>query len=152
MCNLNFFRCNCKIHLAEISTNENLHPCILLKLGPSRFTSPVKIVFTWNNVLSSQCQIIIKKMSEIEVTKKDVEIFFFGVSYDFEILFQNYPLSIINAHWSLANKLWDREWGLGESSVFSHPLGTGGGWGLVVVVTASHAQNLKGFDTFYCIN
>ena len=37
-------------------------------------------------------------MSEIEVTKKDVEIFFFGVSYDFEILFQNYPLSIINAH------------------------------------------------------
>ena len=55
---------------------------VLLKSGLSRFTSPVKIVFAWNIVLSSQCQIFIKKLSEIEVTKKDVKIFF-DVSYDF---------------------------------------------------------------------
>ena len=59
---------------------------VLLKLGLSRFTSPVKIVFAWNIVLSSQCQIFIKKLSEIEVTKKNVKIFFDN-SYDF---FQNY--------------------------------------------------------------
>ena len=55
---------------------------ILLKSDLSRSTSPVKIVFAWNMVLSSQCQILIKKLSEIEVTKKDVKNFF-DVSYGF---------------------------------------------------------------------
>ena len=54
----------------------------MLKSGLSRFTSPVNIVFAWNIVLSSQCQIFIKELSEIEVTKKDVKNFF-DVSYDF---------------------------------------------------------------------
>ena len=57
----------------------------------------------------------------------------------FEIFFQNYSLSIINAHRSLAKRLRGREQGLGESSGFSHPLGKGNGWGLVRVVTATHA-------------
>ena len=55
---------------------------VLLQSGLSRFTSPVKIVFAWNIVLSSQCQVFIKKLSEIEVTKNDVKIFF-DVSFDF---------------------------------------------------------------------
>ena len=55
---------------------------VLLKSGLSRFTSPVKIAFAWNIVLSNQFQIFIKKLSEIEVTKKDVK-FFFDISYDF---------------------------------------------------------------------
>ena len=38
--------------------------------------------FTWNIVLSSQCQIFMKKYSEIKVSKKDVKNFF-DVSYDF---------------------------------------------------------------------
>ena len=88
---------------------------VLLKLGLSRFTSPVKIVFAWNIVLSSQCQIFIKKLSEIKVTKKDVKnVLMFHVS--FKIFFQHYSLSIINAHRSIAKMLWGREWGLGESS------------------------------------
>ena len=56
---------------------------VLLKSGLPRFTSPIKIVFSWNIVLSSQCQIFIKKISEIEVMKKDVKIFF-DVSYNFQ--------------------------------------------------------------------
>ena len=56
----------------------------------------------------------------------------------FKIFFQNYSLSIINAHRSLAKWLWGRELVLSESSGFSHPLGRGGGRGLVGVVTASH--------------
>ena len=56
---------------------------LLLKSSLSRFTSTAKIVFAWNFVLSSQCQIFIKKLSEIEVTKKDVK-FFFDVSYGFQ--------------------------------------------------------------------
>ena len=115
---------------------------VLLKSGLSRFTSPVKIVFAWNIVLSSQCQIFIKKLSEIEVTKKNVKIFFDN-SYDFfqnyKIFFQNYSLSIINAHRSLAKRLWGRDRGISKSSAFSHPLGSEGRWGLVGVVTASHA-------------
>ena len=55
---------------------------VLLKSDLSRFTSPIKIVFTSSIVLSSQCQTFKNKLSEIEVTKKDVKIFF-GVSYDF---------------------------------------------------------------------
>ena len=55
---------------------------LLFKSGLSRFKSPFKIVFAWNIVLSSQCQISIKKLSEIEVTKKDVK-YFFDASYDF---------------------------------------------------------------------
>ena len=55
---------------------------VLLKSGLSRFTSPAKIVFAWNIVLSSQFQIFIKKISEIEVTKKDVKIFS-DVLFDF---------------------------------------------------------------------
>ena len=55
---------------------------VLLKSGLSRFISPVKIVFASNIVLSSQCQILMKKLSEIEVTKKDVKLFF-DVSVDF---------------------------------------------------------------------
>ena len=70
----------------------------------------------------------------------------------FKIFFQNYSLSIINAHQSLAKRLWGREQGLGESSGFSHPLGRKGGWGLVGVVADSHAQNLQVFDIFYCTN
>ena len=57
----------------------------------------------------------------------------------FKIFFQNYLLSIINAHESLAKKLLGRERGIGECLGFSHPLGSGGGWGLVGVVTPSHA-------------
>ena len=49
---------------------------ILPESGLSRFTSPVKIVFAWNIVLSSQCQIFTKKPAEIEVTKKKVKLFF----------------------------------------------------------------------------
>ena len=70
------------MNLAKISTNKNFHSCILLKSDSPRFTSSVKIIFTWNNVLSSQCQIFIKKLPEIEVTKKEVENLF-DVSYDF---------------------------------------------------------------------
>ena len=55
---------------------------VLLKSGLSIFISPVKIVFAWNIVLSSQCQIFIKKLSEIELTKKDVRKIF-DVTYDF---------------------------------------------------------------------
>ena len=55
---------------------------VLSKTGLSRFISPVKIVFAWNIALSGQWQIFIKKLSEVEVTKKDVKIFF-DVSYDF---------------------------------------------------------------------
>ena len=49
----------------------------------------------------------------------------------FKIFFQNYSLSIINSHRSLAKRLQGTERGLGVSSGFSHPLGKGGGWGLV---------------------
>ena len=56
---------------------------VLLKSGLSRFTSPVKIIFAWNIVFSSQCQIFIKKLSEIKVTKKNVKTIF-DVSYDFQ--------------------------------------------------------------------
>ena len=104
---------------------------VLLKLGLSRFTSPVKIVFAWNIVLSSQCQIFIKKLSEIKVKKKDVK-HFLTFHMILKIFFQNYSLSIINAHWSLARRLQGREWGLGESPGFSCQLGwwvDGGGWG-----------------------
>ena len=57
-------------------------PTVLLKSGLSRLTSPVKSVFAWNIVLSSQCQIFIKQLSEIEVAKKTIK-FFFDVSDDF---------------------------------------------------------------------
>ena len=95
---------------------------LLLKSGWSIFTSSVKIVFAWTIVLSSHCQIFIKKLSEIEVKKKDVKIFltFYMI---FKIFFQNYSLSVINAHWSLARRLRGREWGLGESPGFSYQLG-----------------------------
>ena len=86
---------------------------VLLKSRLSRFTSPFKIVFPWNIVLSSQCQI------KIEVPKKDVK-FVLTFRIIFKIFFQNYSLSIINAHRPLAKRLRDREWGLGESSGFSH--------------------------------
>ena len=55
---------------------------VLLISALSIFTSPVKIVFAWNIVLSSQCQVFIKKLSEIEVTKKYLKNFF-DVSYGF---------------------------------------------------------------------
>ena len=55
---------------------------VLLKSGLSRFTPPIKTVFAWNFVLLSQCQIFIKKLSEFEVTKKDVNKIF-DISYDF---------------------------------------------------------------------
>ena len=100
---------------------------ILLKSGLSRFTSPVKIVFAWNIVLSSQCQIFIKKFSEIKVTKKGVKNFL-TFHMIFKIFFQNYSLRIINVNWSLVKRFWVREKGLGESSVFSCPLGRGVGW------------------------
>ena len=80
---------------------------ILLKSGLSRFTSPVKIDITRNIVLSSQCQIFIKKLSQIEVTKKDIEIFLV-FQMIFKIFFQNYSLSIINEHLSLAKGLQGR--------------------------------------------
>ena len=83
----------------------------------------------------------IKKFSEIEVTKKDVK-FFFDVSFDFKIFFQNYSLSIINAYRSLAKRLQGRERGLGESSGFSHPMGRVEGW---VGISG-------GGDSFYCTN
>ena len=74
-----------------------MHPSVPLKSGLSRFTSPAEIVFAWNIVLSSQCQIFIKKLSEAEVTKKDVDIFltFYKI---FMTFFQNYSLNINNAH------------------------------------------------------
>ena len=80
---------------------------VLLKSGLSRFTSPVKIDITRNIVLSSQCQIFIKKLSQIEVTKKDIEIFLV-FQMIFKIFFQNYSLSIINEHLSLAKGLQGR--------------------------------------------
>ena len=80
---------------------------VLLKSGLSRFTSPVKIDITRNSVLSSQCQIFIKKLSQIEVTKKDIEIFLV-FQMIFKIFFQNYSLSIINEHLSLAKGLQGR--------------------------------------------
>ena len=79
----------------------------MLKSGLSRFTSPVKIDITRNIVLSSQCQIFIKKLSQIEVTKKDIEIFLV-FQMIFKIFFQNYSLSIINEHLSLAKGLQGR--------------------------------------------
>ena len=102
-------------------------PTLLLKSGLLRFPSPVKIVFKWNIVLSSQCQIFIKKLSAIEVTKRTLNFFF----WRFIWFLRYYSLSIINAHWSLAKKLLDRERGLGELSRFSHPLrrcGVDGDW------------------------
>ena len=51
--------------------------------------------------------------------------FFLTFCMIFKIFFQNYSLNIINAHQSLAKKLWSREWGLGESSGFSYPLARG---------------------------
>ena len=80
---------------------------VLLKSGLSRFTSPVKIDITRNIVFSSQCQIFIKKLSQIEVTKKDIEIFLV-FQMIFKIFFQNYSLSIINEHLSLAKGLQGR--------------------------------------------
>ena len=56
----------------------------------------------------------------------------------FKIFFQNYSLSIINAHRSLAKRLRGREWGLGEPSGLSHALGIDGR-GLAGMVTPSHA-------------
>ena len=94
-------------------------PTVLLKSGLSRLTSPVKSVFAWNIVLSSQCQIFIKQLSEIEVAKKTIKFFFLTFQMIFKIFFQNYSLSIINAHRSLAKGLQGRERKLGESSGFS---------------------------------
>ena len=110
----------------------------MLKSGLSRFTSPVKIVFAWNIVLSSQCQIFIKELSEIEVTKRMLN-FFLTFHMIFKIFFQNYSVSIVNAHQSLAKRLWSRERRLGESSEISHLLSRWVGWGLLGVMTASHA-------------
>ena len=53
---------------------------VLFKSDLSRLS--VKIVLAWNILLSSKCQIFIKKLFEIEVTKKDVENIF-DVLYDF---------------------------------------------------------------------
>ena len=102
---------------------------VLLKSRLSRFTSPFKIVFPWNIVLSSQCQIFIKKLSKIEFPKNDVK-FFLTFRIIFKIFFQNYSLSIINAHRPLAKRLRDKERGLGECSGFSHlpRRGLGGDW------------------------
>ena len=147
--NLNFFRYNYKMNSAKVSTNENLDTLtLLLKSGLSRFTSPVKIVFAWNIVLSSQCQIFIKKLSEIEVTKKDV-MKFLTFHMNFKIFFQNYSLSIINAHRSLAKGFWSTERELGESSGLSHPLGRGGwvgnGWGWWQLLTCKISELLTLF-------
>ena len=49
----------------------------------------------------------------------------------FKIIFQNYSLSVIKAHRSLAKRLRGREQGLGGSSGFSHLLGKEGGWVLI---------------------
>ena len=81
--------------------------CTFTVLLKSRFTSPVKIDITRNIVFSSQCQIFIKKLSQIEVTKKDIEIFLV-FQMIFKIFFQNYSLSIINEHLSLAKGLQGR--------------------------------------------
>ena len=60
--------------------------------------------------------------------------FFLAFHMIFKIFFQNYSLSIINAHQSLAKTLRGKERGLVESSGFSYPRGD---W--VGVVTAFHA-------------
>ena len=139
--NLNFFRYNYKMNSAKVSTNENLDTLtLLLKSGLSRFTSPVKIVFAWNIVLSSQCQIFIKKLSEIEVTKKDV-MKFLTFHMNFKIFFQNYSLSIINAHCTSITCKRVLEYGARARWIFRVIPSAGerrvgrGWWG---VVTASH--------------
>ena len=119
---------------------------VLLKSDLSRFTSLVKIVFAWNIVLSGQCQIFIKKLSEIEVTKKDVKFFFLTFHTIFKIFFQNYSLSIVNAPRSLAKRLRSREWGLGESSGFSHLI-TGDCWGWWQILTCKISKFLTLFIT-----
>ena len=74
---------------------------VLLKSSLSRFTSPVKIVFEWNIVLSSQCQIFIKKLLKRRQQKRMLrDLLTFQMI--FKIFLQNYSLSIINAHRSLA--------------------------------------------------
>ena len=58
--------------------------------------------------------------------------FFLTFHMIFKIFFQNYSLSINNAHASLAKRLQGREQGLAESSGFSNPLGRrvdGDWWG-----------------------
>ena len=115
---------------------------VLLKSSLSRFTSPVKIVFEWNIVLSSQCQIFIKKLLKRRQQKRMLrDLLTFQMI--FKIFLQNYSLSIINAYRSLAKRQPSRERVLGESSGFSHPLGREGGWGLVGAVTASHCKISK---------
>ena len=126
---------------------------VLLKSVLSRFTSPAKIVFAWNIVLSSQCQILIKKLSEIEVAKQDVK-FFLTFHMIFKIFFQNYSLSIINAHPSLAKRLRVRQRGLGESSGFSYPLGRGKGGRLGGLVGMGQllTYEISKFVTLYYLN
>ena len=70
-----------------------------------------------------------KKRSEVEIPKTDIIIIIIIIiiiltfHMIFKIFFQNYPLSIDNAHGSLANMLQVREQGQGESSRFSYLLG-----------------------------
>ena len=67
-------------------------------------------------MLSSQCQIFKKKeRSEVEIPKTDIIIIILTFHMIFKIFFQNYSLSIDNAHGSLVNMLQVREQGQGES-------------------------------------
>ena len=122
---MNFFCYSCKINSTKILPTKIFTLTLLLKFNLSRFTSPVQIFFPWNIVLSSQCQIFIKKLSEIKVIKRMLKkLLTFHMT--FKIFFQNYSLSIVNAHQSLAKRLESREWGIDEYSGFSHPLGRRG--------------------------
>ena len=106
---------------------------VLLKSSLSRFTSLVKIVFKWNIVLSSQCQIFINKFSEIEFTKKDVNffvVFFLFFCFWRFIWYLRLSLKLFMKYWLIGKRLRSRERGFGESSGFSHPLGKGGKWGI----------------------
>ena len=98
---------------------------VLLKSGLSRFTSPVKIVFAWNIVLSSKCQIFIRNFLKSRL-QKGILNFFLTFHVTFKIFYQNYSLIIINRHRSLAKRLRGRERELGESSESPAREGVGG--------------------------
>ena len=127
---MNFFHYSCKINLTTISINENLHPYCTTYI---RF---IKIHITSQNFFRME-YCVMKSMSNIYKEtfwnrgyKKG--FFFLKFHLVFKIFFQNSSLGIINAHQSLAKRLWGRERGLGESSKFSHPLGReldGDWWG-----------------------
>ena len=108
---------------------------VLLKSGLSRFTSPIKIVFAWNVVLSVNVKYLQENFLKLRL-KKSMLKNVLTVHTIFKIFLQNYSLSITNAHRSLGKRLWGRRRGLRESSGFSHPLGrVGVRWWLVGVVT-----------------